>query len=338
MADPVTMLGAGQAAYGIGSGINSTIKGSQAARQAESGLTNFENQAGDLVNMAGDAFNQIGGFAQNPLGGFGQGVMNQINGLGGVLGGIANDTQQSLMQQAMGQYQGPDFAQLDQIQEMAQQNALDFGDRARTTALENSALAFDQGADQLNAMLADRGIAGGSGVAAGALGDLARAGAQSRVELNRGLADQQQQAALGAAQFDVNAALQRGGLDLSAANIAFQNNLAGNQFNSGLIMQGADLQRDAALTPIQMQQGFLTQNIQQPQLGALGLLNPAGLFGAGIGALGDINALRQRQVENAGGGKGASTGMATGGFDMMGRGKGAAPGMTTTGGGGGTYP
>jgi hypothetical protein len=324
----MTAIGAAQAAYGIGSGINSTVKGSQAAGQAEGTLENQENKAGELFNKGQQGFDKIANF--DPLSSqFAQNTQAGIGALGGQLGGIANDTQQSLMEQAIGAFGGVDFGGLDQIQGQAQDNALAFGDRARTTAREQSALAFAGGADKLNDALAGRGIAGNSGVAGAALGQLAQQGAQQQSELNRSLADMQGQTALGAAQFDVTSGLQRGALDLNAANSQFGNNLAGAQFNAGLIGQGAELQRDALLTPLGMQQQFLTSNIQNPQLAALGMLNPAGLFGAGMGGLDSVNQFRQRQVENAGAGKGASAGMVGGGFGQMEQGeqgKGAVPG------------
>jgi hypothetical protein len=110
------------------------------------------------------------------------------------------------------------FIDLPNLQDLAMDAALGFGDRARTTAQEQMALGFNQQSDTLDAALASRGLSRNSGVAAGALTSLLGQQGQQMSELNRGLADQQGNMALQAGQFDAQNALGLGQLNLGGFN------------------------------------------------------------------------------------------------------------------------
>lgn len=272
--------------------------------------TDVADKADWLQHHGGNRLAQLQGLTDNALGN-----------LPGIYTGAAND----LAGQRVGEFNSPgvttgaftapgmnpyDFTGTQDTLGNVRQQSDAIASRARDTALERSALAFRQGGDSLNAALADRGISADSGVAAGALSDLAYKGAQSQTELERNLADSAAQRAMQAGQFDASNALQMAGLgsqynlgfnelqqgralnqfnaNLSRDELAnrtalqgYQANLAGNQFNAGLINQSADLNARAYTDPLALAQQNYQQNFQQPELAYRGMLNPAGMMQTG---------------------------------------------------------
>jgi hypothetical protein len=257
------------AATQLGQGISSKQAGQRAAATGE-------RQLGENEQFA----QQIG---QGAMGGFG----SAMSGLQGMVG------------------QTPDLNSFDiggvaNTQQMAIDNALGFGDRARATAKEQMGLGFNQQSDALDAALASRGLSRNSGVAAGALTGLLGQQGQQMAELNRGLADQQGNMALQAGQFDAQNALGMGQL--------------GVQQTLGLNQQGIDV-----------------FNSQAGVLGSLGQLGMGGLNS--VFANQQANLARTGQAaSSAGAGKGAGVGGAGAGLmqnagNFTTGGKGTTPGL-----------
>jgi hypothetical protein len=166
----------------FGQGMSAKNAGQQAAATGERQLAENEAFAGSLGQTA-------------------------MGALDTALGGLGNIAQN-----------GIDFGNVANTQQMAMENALGFGERARATAQEQMALGFNQQSDALDAALASRGLSRNSGVAAGALGGLLGQQGQQMSEFNRGLADQQGNMALQAGQFDAQNALGLGQLNLGGLN------------------------------------------------------------------------------------------------------------------------
>lgn len=319
-------------------GVNSGIKGKQAADQAE---TLSQEQLGlgrellgtgqELLQTQQNAYNNF----SRP--GMGQQVTDMAQQAGADIQGIASGASGQLGALAgqagnLGQISAPNGISQSAINPdtlgQTIQNALDFSQRQRTSAMEQTATGFAQGADALNEQLAARGLSAGSGVAAGALGDLARQGAQARTGLERDLATQAGQQALQAGQFDIQNTLSSqqlqnqynlgfNQLDQAAQGQNIQNQLAGLGLSGDLIQGGAQLGIQGAQAPYQLAQSAYSQNYLNPQMQVLGMMNPAAYIGAGSQALGEIGDRYTQGSAAAGAGKGSA--------------KGAIPGMVQQG-------
>lgn len=325
-------MGVAAAPIGLGlnvaQGVSSGIKGQRAARQAEqTGQQQLElvNQLtegafGDLDVIRG----AVDQFGQSPISGaelqdmamgagdrIGQFAEQAAGGIGDLMGRIGS-----------GEITAPtefDFSAVPTTLENTIAEAQAFGNRARAGALEQAGQAFRGGGDALNAALASRGIAAGSGVAGGALADLANQGAQAITGLNRELANQAGQQALQAGQVDAQNLLAGNQMQAqynlgfnqlaqAAQNQAFQNQLAGTQLEAGLIGQQNQFLNQGALAPYELAQNAYLQNFLQPQLATLGMLNPSSLLNLGLTGLSDLRASQEEAAATAGAGKGASMG------------------------------
>lgn len=368
------MTGLG-AATQLGQGIASGVKGQQAAQEADrslnasdqayrgalqagTGLFNTLGQTGqsfanptlqgqilDQAQTGGVALGDIYNSGADALGN--RALANQAAGLlgqGGMEGLLAAMNQAGGMQQF--QANNFDFSPTQQVTNQTIQSAMDAGQRARDTALEQAAMGFTSGGDALDAALAARGISRNSGVGAAALSQMGAQAGQSLAELNRSIADQTQQAALQGAQLDINSALQMAGLgsnynlgmnQLGLQNVQGQNNLLAGLATSG---QANDLARAQGLAGLQ---GLNDQaTLQQTQMRAAGVTDPLGLLqgiyqqnylnpqmqfanlqtglagtllGGAFSGMDANNRYRLEGAQQAGSGKGAGT---AGGFQGLG--------------------
>jgi hypothetical protein len=257
--------------------LNSGIKGKGAAAQAnqrQSALDERGNQMLDTgMGMINNYQDQAQGFLEGGTG-TGADLMNQAR-----QGG--QDLSQSL-QGLAGQLQGAtptfDFQSGSNVMDQAMDTFDQFSGRARNTALEQAGLGLTSGGNALDAAMASRGISRNSGIAAGAMQDLAMQGAQQRVGLERDLANQAGQIGLQATQFDVNRQLQEQGMQSQFALGAG----AQRAQNLGL---AADLQTQAYATPLSMQQQMYQQNQMMPYLQMMGMSNPMDLIGMGMNTM-----------------------------------------------------
>jgi len=216
----------------------------------------------------------------------GAALKGQLTGIGDQLKGIdpsfnfqaGTDT----MDQAMSAFQG-------------------FADNSRNSALEQAGTALTSGGDALDAAMASRGISRSSGVAAGAMGDMAMQGAQARVGLERDLSNQAGQIGLDATKFDINRMLQEQGMQ---SNFALQ---AGAQKGQNLANAGSAYSQ-AYTTPLGMQQDLYQQNQMNPYMQMMGMSNPMDLIGMAYQGFG--NATAQAGQNAAQGGAGMGSGMA----------------------------
>lgn len=327
--DPFSLIGL---LPGLANMIFSGQQASQQQAQSQQAAANadaYQQQVNQYLGGLGDRANRQFDMLEQAAGGFGQpGVARDILNrayTGGDQLALNNENAArrlgDLGAPGVGRLATYDPDQFRRTGRRAQREALAFGDRARATAREQQGLAFSQQNDALNAMLASRGISSNSGVAAGALGQLAGQQGQQFAELNRGLADQAAQLGLQAGQFDAQQALGFAGLGVqNAANqnaaqaMRFQNQLAGQQFQAGLIGQQNALQNAAVTDPLQMLQGIYQQNHLAPQLAALGMLNPNALSGVVAGGQQGNLDRYERMIGAAGEGYGNAAGGALGGF------------------------
>jgi hypothetical protein len=239
------------------------------------GPTSAETQgtqgAFDIAGQLRGMGPQFGFDFSNPAIGAGMGAVgNAISGMGGAMPGMnfARDAAAA----SMAGPQAYDFStgrgMQDQIMRTFQEQAAG----ARQSGMENIGQSFTQSQDALNAALASQGISAGSGVAAGALGDLAMQGANQRAILERDLAAQAGQTALQGAQFDVGAGLQReqmeSGYNLGFGGLGMQGlNQAGNL---GLGMAGQDMARLMNMGQLGLGQAGLGQDFA---LGTQGMMS-----------------------------------------------------------------
>lgn len=249
-------VGAGlTAATGLGTAINSGIKGNRAAqtldaRMAQSDAMNaslmnrgldmlsglqaradsFANPAlaREVLNRTRSSVNQLAdrSLANQAAAIFGQdgtqALMRDLYSLGG------NRIYQPGAGLELGQQVAPsrftanefDFQPVRELTDQALQAALAGGERARTSAREEAALAARGTEGALDAALAGRGLARDSGVAGAALSEFAAQTGRTLTQLERDLANSAQDAALQGAQLDASNALQLAGL--------------GSQYNLGL--------------------------------------------------------------------------------------------------------
>lgn len=313
-------IGAGiQGAQAISAGQS----GKRAARQADERMGVYDTHIDNLMGMGMDA---IGGMQDMAAGFQNPQLANQImhhgqsaaDGLGGIFGGAA-DAIGGINIPGVQEAQLTDFS-FEQPQQIRQQAMADFerfaGDQ-RAAAQEQFGRSMTQGSASLDAALADRGIAPGSGVAGGAMADIARGGMEQASVLNRDLAAQGGQLGLQAAQFDVGTGLQlgqmgsqynlgRNQLALQQAGQMFDQGLAGAGMQADLIGRQAQLGAAGQTAGLDVLQNLYQQNYLQPGMAAQqGLMNLAGLgmqgaqFGLG---------LRDEQMARAASGKGAATG------------------------------
>jgi hypothetical protein len=241
----------------LGQGMSAKNAGQQAAATGERQLAENEAFAGALGQGSMGAFDAaLGG-----LGNLANGGLREFD-----VGGVAN------------------------TQQMAIENALGFGDRARTTAQEQMALGFNQQSDALDAALASRGLSRNSGVAAGALSGLLGQQGQQMAEFNRGLADQQGNMALQAGQFDAQNALGLGQLGV-------QQTMGLNQSQLGALGALGQFGIGGIGNVLANQQANL--GLTSNAVSSAGAGKGAGIGGAGMGLM-----------QNAGnfGGKGAEAG------------------------------
>lgn len=327
MADPATMMMVGtgiQGAQAIGSG----IKGQQAASAADRRMQGYDQATDFLVSTGQDAIRgmqtNLGNFGAGL--GYGQDLMNQAmtggQALQTQLGGIANQLQ--------GGAPTFDFQTGNNLMDQTMQTFRDFASNQRNAALDQAGQAFTSQAGALDAALAGRGLSRNSGVAAGALGQLASEQSQAMAGLNRDLANQAGQIGLQGAQFDVNRMLQEQQL---GSNFALGSAAQQTQ-NLGL---AGNLATQAYTTPLGVQQGMFQENFLNPFMQTQAGLS--GLLGQGMAALGQGLDLRNQQVQQAGAGKGAAMGGMTDPRRAAGKGAGTGTNPTmTTGGGSATFP
>jgi hypothetical protein len=302
MFDPLSLI------FGLGGLIFNGINAANANKAANQAATAYDTRQGEMdeINqrLAGtgmDQYSQLQGLV-NQFGGSGldQQIMgmlgNAIPGMSGALQGGANalgGLDFSALGRGLDSYRGPGFDKyhfgpVRDTLDQAVQGALDAGDRARVTAREQMALSNQGAVSGLDAALASRGISANSGVAASALGDLARSNATATGQLERGLADQAQGAALAGAQFDAQNAMGMAQLG-SQYNLGFnqlKNDAALGGYNANLqrtgllgdllgqdmnrILAQTDLSTRAFTEPLSMAQGIYAQNYLAPLMEALG--------------------------------------------------------------------
>jgi len=236
---------------------------------------------------------------------------------------------------------GYDFGPGRTMQEQAMNTFEEFAGNQRNAALENAGAAFTQGGDALNAALASRGLSANSGAAIQGLSDLANQGAQSRVNLERDLANQAGQIGLDATKFDISSGLQREGMEsgfaANAANIANQALGTAGQLGLGAgqnaltnqgqasqfelartgqvaqnLMGAGDLARtgfeSGVMNPLAMQQQMYQQNQIAPYMQMMGMADPGGMLANILAAQGGN--LERRADQNVGGNMGGfATGM-----------------------------
>ena len=366
------------AATQAGQAISSGVKGNRAANQANQALSRSDEMVSDLSGLGMDQMGQINrmleGF-QNPE--LADQIMRDVMAGGQMLTHQGNQAADqlldgSLLGQAtdhfgsggmlgtldqMGGLQGFDFDPARQTAQLAQDQAMQFADHQRASAQEQAALSMQQQGGGLDAMMADRGLGRGSGVAAEAMAGLGGQQAQAMSQLNRDLADLGGEQALQAGQFDAQLAQQFAGMGAQHAlgMDQLRGGLAGQQaqfdLGAGQGMLGAEAQRGqnllaahdlrsrAITEPIAMQQGMYQQNFLAPQMQMASMLNPTALLGTAMqGMQGNLDR-RLDMADIAGGGKGAATGGALGGLGDLGNtlgGKSAgtppSPGGNTLGG------
>lgn len=183
----------------------------------------LQNQAASLLQTGGFGglmgdINQAGGLQQFNPGDVFQGGIVQPSDITGQLSNVYTPGQFTPNQFA--------FNPVSQTANAAVQNAIDSGNRARATALEQAAIGFNQTGDAVDAALASRGLSGNSGVGAAALAQYGGQVGQQLTNLNRDIANQTQAAALQGAQFDIGNVMQLAGLG-SQYNLGI-NQLTGN--------------------------------------------------------------------------------------------------------------
>ena len=288
------------ALIGGGTAVNSGIKGKQAGNEANARQRAQDGRSEQMMTtgmgMMEDFQNQGQAFLNGPTGDAGRlrteamtggaALKGQLTGIGDQLKGIdpsfnfqaGTDT----MDQAMSAFQG-------------------FADNSRNSALEQAGTALTSGGDALDAAMASRGISRSSGVAAGAMGDMAMQGAQARVGLERDLSNQAGQIGLDATKFDINRMLQEQGMQ---SNFALQ---AGAQKGQNLANAGSAYSQ-AYTTPLGMQQDLYQQNQMNPYMQMMGMSNPMDLIGMAYQGFG--NATAQAGQNAAQGGAGMGSGMA----------------------------
>jgi len=235
------------------------------------GETQGMQGAFDIAGQLRGAGPQYGFDFSNPAIGQGMGAVGgATSGLAGALPGT--DIASAAAQASMAGPQGYNFAPGRSMQEQTMETFRQQAEGARQSGLENVGQAFTQGQDALSAALASQGISAGSGVAAGALGDMAMQGAGQRAMLERDLAAQAGQTALQGAQFDVGAGLQReqmeSGYNLGFGGLGLQG--LGQAGNLGLGLGGQDISRLSNLGQLGLGQAGLGQDFA---LGTQGMMS-----------------------------------------------------------------
>jgi len=288
------------ALIGGANAINSGIKGKNAAKEANQRQAQMDQHNSQFLNQGmsimGDMQNRADSFLNGTTGEAAR-LADQARTGGAAFSGQMNN----IAGQLMGNTPTFDFTQGSNIMDQSMAAFDQYATGARNSAREQAGAGMTAGGNALDAALAGRGISRNSGVAAGAMGDMAMQGAQQMVGLERDLSNQAAQSGLQATQFDVNRVLQEQGM--------------GSQFALGSAAQrgqnlgmAGDMYGQAYTTPLAMQQQLYQQNQLNPYMQMQSMMNPMDLISMAMGGM--QGATSTAGANAATGGAGMGSGMA----------------------------
>lgn len=285
---------------GIGAGVNA-IQGISSAQNSKREGERAANQAQQQQDMMNKVLFGTGTSSDGMLGMARQGLEQGVGGLTDIAAGGSAELQ-ALANQLSGGFQahqdGPGFnfsdvgtgqsynfqpgsSLMDQTMQAFDSEAAG----ARASALDSMARQSSANMQGLDALLAGRGISRGSGVAGGALADLAGAQAAETAALERELGAMGTQAALQGAQFDVQRRLQE-------QQMGSQYNLGERQFlaDTGLAQQGMQSQYNLQNRGMLADISRSNEQLRQGALTGAGQLVDAGISNQMQAGLGTANA------------------------------------------------